>query len=299
VTYDEIVAIFMATPETPFPEPQLPSTPARRLRDALEPIATQGWWSRPAGERMDALGLDFFDGYVWGRAAALGVPNPALVAATFGVFEPAMIATVYERAASIASRDDVLAARADGATESLASLVSVEDAAAVADPLLTALGQVDGMGRPLFSALRDLPVPASPHGRLWRAAELVREHRGDGHLAAVVASGVDMLTINVLTELWVGFVVGEYSFTRGLSSDQLAATTASLEAQGLVTAGVLTPAGRALRDSLEDATDLSQQQLVAALGDELDAIVAAADTISAAIVAAPAFPSDPRKRAAG
>ena len=59
-------------------------------------------------------------------------------------------------------------------------------------------------------------VPTSPHGRLWRAAELVREHRGDGHLAAVVAAGIEHVAINVLTELWVGFGVGEYSATRGL-----------------------------------------------------------------------------------
>ncbi len=299
VTYDEIVSIFMATPETPFPVPQLPTTPARRLRDALEPIATQGWWSRPAGERMDALGLDFFDGYVWGRAAALGVPSPALVVATFGVFEPGMLTTVYERARAAASRDDVLAARADGATESLASLVSADDAAAVADPLLAALAELDGMGRPLFSALRGLPAPASPHGRLWRAAELVREHRGDGHLAGVVAAGTDMAAINVVTELWLGFGVGEYSFTRGLSGEQLADATASLEEQGLVGDGALTPDGRSFRDALEDATDCSQQQLMAALGSGVDQIIAAADAISAAILAAPAFPSDPRKRAAG
>jgi hypothetical protein len=299
MTYDDIVSIFMATPETPFPEPVLPTTPARRLRDALEPIATQGWWSRPAGERVAALGLGFFDGYVWGRAAALGAPGAPLVVATFGVFDPTMLGAVYEQAITVASRDDVLAARADGAAEAVASVVSGDAAAAVADPLLAALAVLDGMGRPLFSALRGLPLPGSPHGRLWRAAELVREHRGDGHLAAVVAAGVDRLSINVITELWVGYGVGEYSFTRGLDAEKLAATVASLEARGLVADGALTPAGRTLRDGLEDATDVSQRQLIEALGDGIDPIIEATEAVSAAILAAKGFPTDPRKRAAG
>jgi hypothetical protein len=299
MTYDDIVSIFMATPETPFPEPDLPGTPARRLRDALEPIATQGWWSRPAGERVMALGLGFFDGYVWGRAAALGTPSAAVVVATFGVFDPAMLTHVYEQATTVASRDDVLAAREEGAAEAVASVVSDEEAAALADPLLDALAGIDGLGRPLFSALRALPLPGTPQGRLWRAAELVREHRGDGHLAAVVAAGVDMLAINVITELWLGYGVGEYSFTRGLNGETLAATVSTLEAQGLVADGALTPAGRAMRDELEDTTDRSQRQLIEALGDNLDPITTAAASISTSILAAKAFPTDPRKRAAG
>jgi hypothetical protein len=299
VSYDDIVSIFMTPPESPFPEPALPNTPARRLRDALEPIATQGWWSRPAGERIDALGLGFLDGYVWGRAAALGSPSPEVVVATFGVFDAGLLTVVFEQARTVASRDDVLRAREDGATASLAALVPAEDAARVADPLLDALAGLDGLGRPLFSALRGLPLPPSPHGRLWRAAELVREHRGDGHLACVVAAGLDMTTVNVLTELWLGFDAGEYSATRGLSPDRLAEAMAALEADHLVADGRLTAAGRATRDELEEATDRSQRQLVAALGDRLDPLVVAADAISTVLVEARAFPSDPRKRAAG
>jgi hypothetical protein len=202
VTYDDIVAIFMATPETPFPRPTLPGTPARRLRDAVEPIATQGWWSRPAGEHMTSLGLGFFDGYVWGRAAALGEPTAALVVATFGVVEPAMLTGVYEGAVGVASRTDVLRAR-------------------------------------------------------------------------------------------------EYSFTRGLIGAQLADAVASLEDRGLLADAALTPDGQRVRDAIEAATDQSQAALVTALGDDLEAVIDGADAISTAIVDAPAFPSDPRKRAAG
>ncbi len=221
MTYDDIAAIFLAPLAEPIAEPVLAATPARRLRDAVEPIATQGWWSRPAGEGLTALGVDFFPGYVWGRAAALGTPTAAVVAATFGVFEPGMIAAAYEAGLASATRDDILAARSAGGAASVDAIAGADECAAIADPLLRALDGLDGLGRPLFSALRSLPVPSSPGGRLWRAAELVREHRGDGHLAALVAAGLDAVEANVLTERWLGFGLGEYSATRGFGTERV------------------------------------------------------------------------------
>jgi hypothetical protein len=299
VTYDDIAAIFLAPPEEPIAEPDVTSTPARRLRDALEPIATQGWWSRTAGERFTALGVDFFPGYVWGRAAALGTPPSALVAATFGVFEPALIAAVFETGSSTVDRDDILAARATGGAESVAAVAGAEECAAVADPLFDALAGLDPLGRPLFSALRELPVPALPSGRLWRAAELVREHRGDGHLAALVSAGLDAAEANVLTERWLGFGLGEYSATRGFAPDALAAAVARLEARGWMAGDDLTDAGRRARVDIEASTDASQAGLIEALGSALDSVVAGADAISARLIEARSFPADPRKRAGG
>ena len=299
MTYELIQSIFMATPETPYPVPELPSSPARRLRDAVEPIATQGWWACEPSERVASLGLGFFDGYVWGRAASLGTPTPALVVATFGVFEPGLLTGVYEGAVAVASRDDVLAARADGAAEALEPFVSADDAAALADPLLVALDAVDGLGRPLFSALRSLPRPASPQGRLWRAAELVREHRGDGHLAAIVASGIGLREVNVLTELWLGFEVGEYSATRGLGPDQLAVAVATLEEQGLVADGALTDAGRSVRDEPRGGDRSIAASADRRAGPDHRADHRAGRRHPADLVPARSFPTDPRKRAAG
>jgi len=182
VTYDDIAGIFLAPLDGPVVEPSVGESPARRLRDALEPIATQGWWSRPAGERLTALGLDFLPGYVWGRAASLGTPPSSVVVAAFGVFEPAMLAAVYDAGVASVARHDILVARAEGGTASVDAVAGADECAAIADPLLEAVERLDGLGRPLFSGLRALPVPPSPAGRLWRAAELVREHRGDGHL---------------------------------------------------------------------------------------------------------------------
>ena len=299
MTYDDIAAMFLAPLPEPIAEPVLAPTPARRLRDALEPIATQGWWSRPAGDGLTALGIDFFPGYVWGRAAALGTPTATVVAATFGVFEPDMIAAAYEAGIASATRDDILAARTAGGAGSLDAIAEAHECAAIADPLLRALDVVGGLGRPLFSALRSLPVPPSPGGRLWRAAELVREHRGDGHLAALVVSGLDAVEANVLTERWLGFALGEYSATRGFGTQALADGVSRLEARGWMLGNELTDSGRTARSAIEAATDVSQDALIGACGTALDGIIELAADISTRLVDARAFPADPRKRAGG
>jgi hypothetical protein len=299
VTYDDIAAIFLAPLDEPIPEPDATTTPARRLRDSLEPIATQGWWSRAAGERLTELGVDFFPGYVWGRAAALGTPPAALVAATFGVFDPGLIGAVYQAGVAGASRDEILAARAAGGAASVGSVATDDECAALAEPLLDALGGLDPLGRPLFAALRSLPVPTSPSGRLWRAAELVREHRGDSHLAALVGAGLDAVEANVLTERWLGFGLGEYSATRGFGPDALDAAVERLEARGWMVGHELTDAGRLARVAIEDATDAGQAALITALGSRLDDVVEGAAQISARLIEARSFPADPRKRAGG
>ena len=187
---------------------------------------------------------------------------------------------------------------------SLARLVpETDELGAVADALLDATDGLDATMRPLFAGLREVSLPVSAHGRLWRAAELVREHRGDGHLAACIAQGLGPVEMSVLTELWLGYPAGEYSSTRGYGPDAIAAAAASLGSRGWVSDGTVTAAGQAARDAIEAATDRSQQSLVDALrrgGDgTLDRIAAVAERASAAILAGGAFPNDARKRAAG
>ena len=322
--FADIAAVYLVSSAAAVPEPTVPGTPARRLRDALEPIATQGWWAKAVHDRLERHGLGFLDGYVWGRAAALGEPTAGVVAATFGVFEPAFLGMMLSMGRAEIGRDEILAAREAGAVESLTAIVAAGDATAhatddatddaaddatddairsAADALVAATGQLDATARPLFSGLRDLPMPASTLGRLWRGAELVREHRGDGHLAACIAAGLDPVEMSVVTELWLDYPVGEYSATRGYGPDAISAAQARLLGRGWVNADLsaagLTEVGRAARDEIEAATDRSQQSLVNALGDQLDSVVSTAERVSAAIVAAGAFPSDPRKRAAG
>ena len=302
--YDTIAAMFMQPPDKPIAVPIVPSTPARRLRDALEPIATQGWWSREVYDRYTALGLQFFDGYVWGRAASLGSPPAELVVATFGVFEPAFLSGVYDSGRLAASRDDVLQARADGASASLQRLLGAELATpveieTVADTLLESLHGLDATARPLFAALRSLPLPPDPHGRLWRAAELVREHRGDGHLGACINAGLDPVAMTLLTELWLGYPAGAYLSSRGYGPDALAGGFDELRDRGWVEHEALTAEGRAARLAIEESTDVTQAPLVAALGGGIDWVIERTSSWSEVVVDGGSFPIDPRKRAAG
>jgi hypothetical protein len=302
--YDAVAAYFLVpTSDQPI-APTLPQSPARRLRDAIEPIATIGWWSREASSALSTLGHDFFDGYVWGRAAVLGADvSPAVVAAAFGWFEPAMLGAVYTLGRGVSSCHEVLSARSAGASAGLAAATTNVDVAAVGwlgERLLDALDGLDGVGRPLFAGLREQAAPASVHGKAWRAAELVREHRGDGHIAVVAASAFDVVEMNVLTEVWLDYPIGEYSASRAFSGERVEAAAARLRSLGLLDdSGRLTPEGRSGRDQIEAATDEAQVKLVDALGEDLDRVVAVANLIGDAVLAAHAAPADPRKRAAG
>ncbi len=284
--------------------PAVPESPARRLRDAVEPIGTIGWWAEAAGDEFEAAGLDFFGGYVWGRAAALGADaDVSAVVSAFGVFDAGLVGAVLEGAKPVVSREEILASRERGAAAGLAAATSSIDSdlvASVAHRLRAAMEDVDGAARPLFSGLRSLPAPTDPHAALWRAAEMFREHRGDGHLAACVAAGLDQVEMNVLTELWLDYPVGEYSGTRGFTPERVQAAVETLRASGWVgDDDALTPDGRAARDEIEHATDMSQHRVIAALGDDVGAVIADLSTIGDAVIAQHAAPADPRKRAAG
>ena len=173
------------------------------------------------------------------------------------------------------------------------------DVAAVADRLATAVSAADATGRPLFAGLAHQPWPDDPVGRLWRACELAREHRGDGHVAAAIVDGFGPVTMNVLTEVWLGMPLGSYTATRGWGPEEIAAGAASLARRGLLDGDRITPAGRARRDRLEATTDATQDMLVSALGPDLEATIAQLDEWSGMCVAAGAFPPDVFKRVAG
>jgi hypothetical protein len=220
-----------------------------------------------------------------------------------------LLGPVYSHARTVSDRDVILSAREAGATTGLREVTASLPAALVAScaaRLLHAVTVLEPGPRHLFGALQSLPVPSDPYGQLWRASELVREHRGDGHLAACVAAGLDMVEMNVLTEVWLGYGVGEYSATRGFDEDSRNGAVARLRTRGWMDdSGRLTETGAAARVAIEDATDRSQSALI-------DHLVTAADgrsgferliddlqQVNAAVLAGQAAPADPRKRAAG
>ena len=295
-----LAAFFTPTPEgTPVPESVALGGPARRLRDAAEPIAMYPVWARDVNEALAAHGLDFLTSYVWGRAAGLGVPSPGVAAAVFAWFEPGLVAALYDAGRAAVARETLLEVRDGVVAAGLGEVLAGEVLEPIATRLLDAVTGLDVVGRPLYAGLLDRPLPADPAGRLHRACELVREHRGDAHAAAAVAAGLGAVEMNVLTELWTGMPLGAYSGSRGWSPEAIGAATVRLEQRGWVRDGALTGAGREQRRAVEAATDLAEQPVVEALGDDLPSVVERLDAWSTRCVAAGAFPPDVLKRAAG
>lgn len=246
--YADAQAAFLGAPPSGQAPPRVPDRSARRLRDAAEPIATIGFWGRPAYDRLAELGLDFLTGYVWARTAPMGEPSPLVVVAAFGVFEPGLVTGLYEQARSRCSRADVLAARERGSVQSLREALGPaeeDDVAAAAAQLrqATDAAAADVAGRPMFAGLVSLPWPEDPFGRLWHAVNLLREYRGDVHQAANVAAGLSGVQMNLVTEYWLGWAHGAYAGTRGWSPDALATADADLAEDGWIADGALTPEG--------------------------------------------------------
>ena len=299
--YDDVVAAaFPARPDgTPVPAAVTMASPGRRLRDAAESVAMHPVWNRRVNEALAAQGLDFLSSYVWGRAAGLGDVSGTTAAATFAWFEPGLVSALVEAGRAALPRDQVLEVRDLESAAGLADDLAGEDVDAVAVRLLELTADLDGFGRPLFAGLRGRAVPDSPTGRLQRGCELVREYRGDGHVAVVLAAGVCAVEANILTELWTGMELGSYTSTRGWSPEIQAEAVAQLEARGWVAGAALTAAGTAAREDLEAATDLACGALVQGLGADLEDVVARLDAWGQRCIDAASFPADALKRAAG
>lgn len=281
------------------PAPTLDASPARRLRDAIEPIAMHSVWSTGTTDRLADFGLDFMGSYLLSRAWLLGLPEPGVVSATFAVFQPELVHAVYEQHRSSVDRDELLAARLEATTTSLRSTLGEVDVSEIAEQLRVAASAPHGAGKPLFSGLAGQPWPVDPVGMLWRACEQLREHRGDCHIAVCLTHGLNPVEMNVLTELWIGMPLGSYTATRGWSEADIAGAVAGLTERGLMADGGLTEMGAHEREAIERATDATQQPVVEALGDDADAIFEQLDAWSALCVEAGAFPDNPYKRAAG
>ncbi len=296
---DVIAAFFQPSPAGAEAGPSSNPSPARRFRDAIEPIAMHSVWSRTTNEAQAALGLDFMTGYVMGRASLLGQPEPGLVAASFAVFEPAMVQGAYDAARSLCDRDELWATRTEATIISLTDALGGADVSAAADALQAAVRSAPLPGRPLFAGLMTQAWPSDPVGRLWRACELAREHRGDSHVAVCIANGLDPIEMNILTELWVGMPLGSYTASRGWTPEAIASTAEGMRTKGWLEGDVLSEEGTALRGAMEDDTDMLGQRIIDALGDSFDAIVTDLEQWSQRCIDANAFPPDVFKRAAG
>jgi len=268
---------------------------SRHLRDVVEPIAANVYFAKEAQEGYGELGLGYIPGYFCSRSACMGrVPGEAVVSA-FGVFNPDIVLPAIDEGRAKTDVESLLAAREHGAIASLERILGgVPDSAARATEILRrAADAATCEGHPLFAGLRSLGFPGSTTGDLWRAADLVREHRGDSHTCAWVSHGVDATEITLLTELWWRLPLNSYVRTRGWTSDQTDDAIDRLRERGLVEGDGFTPAGQELRASIEEATDRQERAIVTAIGDDADELFALLAPWSKAIVDSGGYPSDP------
>ena len=269
---------------------------ARRLGRTIEPLAAAVYFAPEAQKRYQALGLNYFEGYFCSRSACMGAAPWRVVAGVFAAFKPAVVERAVTGGWQKTTPEQLLEARLAGARDQVLRMAGehTDRFLAAADLLLDMTDGVDGSGRPLFSGLAGLPVPGpdDPAGRLWRAADLVREHRGDGHVAAWI-SHVDSTEITVLSELWWGIEPGSYVWTRGYDADDVAAARGRLTDRGLLDRdGALTDAGRDLREQIEVATDRAERDLIVRLGDRADELFGMLAPLSRAMLGEGGYPPE-------
>ncbi|MFE3152081.1 hypothetical protein ACFXJ6_36445 [Streptomyces sp. NPDC059218] len=241
----------------------LPPRAGRRCHNAINPLHSTVYFSPDLGKELGELGIDDPNAaYFAARSAAMGAVGPGTVTAAFYNFNHDLVARHLPAVWSVAAPQAVLDARLRAADTTLRRLLGKEVIASpeLAEAAQLALRAAEGCtrhARPLYAAHADLPVPEEPHLAYWHAGTLLREHRGDGHLAALLTAGLDPLEALVShTATGKGMSPRWVLTTRGWQRDDWDAARERLRGRGILDAeGELTEAGTALRAELEEATD--------------------------------------------
>jgi hypothetical protein len=258
----------------------------RALWTLFEPIHAVTYFSTQAREAFAAVGLTrYWDGYFAGRSAPLGAISGPPVTAIFSGFSPAIVDRALPAVWSVASPADVLEARALGAAATLRDLVPdealISDAAAALVPVAR---RIDTIGRPLAAANRALLVEDDPYRQLWQATATLREHRGDGHVIALVAGEIAGLSTLIL-RTGVDLDAPTMQRARGWSDEDWAAETSrQIELGNLDEERRITPAGADALNAAEQLTNRLATQPWSHLSDaELLEVAAVLAPISHAL----------------
>lgn len=268
---------------------------ARRVWQLLETLHAVTYFADECRAANREAGLrGFWMGYFAARSAPLGPVAAPVVTAVFANFHPAMVARALPDAWTYATPREVLTARASAAATALRRAIADidEPAPRIVAFLDRVVAAADPSGRPLFAANRELDPGTDPVAALWQLATTLREHRGDGHVAALVAAGLGGCAIHVLFAAGTGVDPALLRDNRGWSDEDWSAATARLVERDLLDGdGGLTSAGRALRADIEARTDavagVPYDTLTAAERDELLALL---QPLAAAVVAAGDIP---------
>src|SRR3954464_275815 len=269
-----------------------PLTKVPRMFELVEPIDTITFSEVP-DQAFRALGMrNYWDGYFAGRAAPLGLAPAEGVHAVFYNFAEGEVARHIPWVWGKITPQEAIAVRERGSAAALrqriGELADSPGLARAADLAIRAALSAPTEGRALYAGLRALDVPAEPVARLWHAATLLREHRGDGHNAALLAHGIGGTEAHVLLAVSLGMRAEEFGRIHHLPKAQLAAVIDGLRGRGLVdAAGGFTDAGRETKERIEALTDQLAAPAYDVLGaDELDELITELEPIAAAVQAA-------------
>jgi len=269
----------------------VPDATARRSRSlaaALEPMVGQVYFSvecheaytrlgfAPSPGLLGAVALPDGPAYFTSRGSLLGQVRPTVIAAAFGVFKPAVVTAGVEQGWSLTDAPTIFAARRAGAVAQLERVLGPagDEVTRTAALLERAVEPLGVEGRPLYAGLESWwDDPSDPWTRLFHLGDMLRECRGDAHVAAWSSVVLDGVEIGLLNDLYMGLPFKSYVRTRGWSEEDLDAGEARLVERGWIAEGALTEAGRDAREAIEDATDRGMAPAVVALGDDLDAVL--------------------------
>lgn len=273
---------------------QQPREPvARHLYELTEPVSLVNFFSPEPNDAMAALGFrGYWDGYFAGRSAPLGRVPAEVVHAAFYSFADGEVARHLPRVWETTTPEAAHAARQQGCVAALrkilGDLAETPGLLRSAELLARASTSAPTEGRVMYAALRSLPVPAEPVARLWHAANMLREHRGDGHIAALLAERIGGTESHVLSAVDLGIHPAE-SFGRihHLPAARLAEVMTGLRERGLMDVdGQFTAAGRATKDRIEALTDaLAEAPYDGLVPRELDELVTLLEPVSRRLVA--------------
>ncbi|WP_191094055.1 MarR family winged helix-turn-helix transcriptional regulator [Nocardia colli] len=259
-----------------------------RMFELVEPIATITF-SEVVNDAFLALGMrNYWDGYFAGRAAPLGSAPAEVVHAVFYNFADGEVARHIPWVWGKVTPQEAIAVRerasADALRQQIGELAESADLVRVAELATRAALSAPTEGRALYAGLRAVDVPEEPVARLWHAATLLREFRGDGHNAALLAHGISGTEAHVLMALALGMRAEKFGRIHHLPQAQLAAVVDGLRERGLVdAAGGFTDAGREIKQQIETRTDeLAAPAYDVLSADELDELIAGLEPIAAA-----------------
>ncbi len=253
------------------------------------------YFAPEARTALNELGFrGFWMGYFAARSAPFGVVPTEVVTAAFYNFAPERVAKALPAAWEIASPSDALRIRQDSAVAALRRYgVTDEDAGTAAELAKKAVGGAPLDGRPLFAANVALHWPDEPVARLWHAVTLLREQRGDGHVAVLSTHGVSGRESNVLHAA-AGLVPQEMIMrSRDYDQEQWGHYRDRLARRGLLDDdGALTGAGADLKQRIEETTDrLALSALDGLDDDEVERLFSALTPITRKVVAAGDLPA--------